>query len=462
MRGFLTNDFWTRMSMTVGMAGCLSLGCAGGSISEEQQTLRTEAFRATSAALTLDDDGDSVPNALPDNCSSVANNDQSDLDGDGLGDVCDPDPNTINTEGKPSARGEDANKAFQMRIEAFQGKLNEVTDVFHATGVRVCRRINQGPFAIQATKLKAALVVDDQLYGVTRVDLSQAYQRLAFDLNEKAIDFLARVGGDAHRNEIGKFVKYFDDANDNNQIDAGETTYGQAHWNASRPELAGVLVWAHALGWPMNKSTTPGGSQTQNEITTPPPPSTPPCDEQISSPLVLDLGHDGFAPFSAPEVLFDLNADGKKDLVGWPTGKDDALLAVDLNGDNLINSGAELFGNFTATSGGNRAANGFDALAQYDANHNGRIEARDPIFTKLRLWIDSNMDGLSQLDELGTLAEHGVTSISLSYMSAYEADANGNETRQRAVYTYLDAATGAEKMDLVIDVWFKMNAGPSK
>ncbi len=458
MRGFLRSDFWKRISTTAAIAAGLLVGCTGGTISQEQQTLDTEAFRAASAPLTLDDDDDAVLNALPDNCPSLNNPDQSDLDLDGLGDVCDPDPNTINTEGKPSARGEEAYQSFKARIEAFQGKLDEQTDVFNATAVRVCRVLNIGPFAIQAGKLKAALVVDEQLYGVTTVSLGQAYQRLSFDLNERAKDFLAKIGGDAKRDEIGKYVKYFDDANDNNQIDAGETTFGQAHWHASRPELAGVLVWASSLGWPVKKSQTPG-TGSQNEITTTP--TEPPCDERIGSPLVLDLGHDGFAPFSAPEVLFDLNADGKKDLVGWPTGKDDAMLALDLNGDGLINSGAELFGNYTAV-GNAPAANGFEALAQYDANNNGRIDARDPAFKKLLLWIDRNMDGLSQLDELDTLGSHSIVSISLSYMSAFETDANGNETRQRAVYTYRDPATGAEKMDLVIDVWFKMNVGPSK
>ncbi len=38
----------------------------------------------------LDNDGDGVPNDS-DNCADIANADQADLDGDGLGDVCDDD-----------------------------------------------------------------------------------------------------------------------------------------------------------------------------------------------------------------------------------------------------------------------------------------------------------------------------------------------------------------------------------
>lgn len=47
-----------------------------------------------------DDDGDGVPNA-DDNCPTTPNSDQSDIDGDGVGDVCDPD---IDGDGFPNAQ----------------------------------------------------------------------------------------------------------------------------------------------------------------------------------------------------------------------------------------------------------------------------------------------------------------------------------------------------------------------
>jgi hypothetical protein len=44
----------------------------------------------------------------------------------------------------------------------------------------------------------------------------------------------------------------------------------------------------------------------------------------------------------------------------------------------------------------------------------------------LRLWIDANHDGISQPQELHTLAEMGVTAISLSYQRIERRDENGN------------------------------------
>lgn len=108
----------------------------------------------------------------------------------------------------------------------------------------------------------------------------------------------------------------------------------------------------------------------------------------------------------------DLNGFAEK--TGWITG-DDAFLALDLNGDGKINNSGELFGDRTLLSDGTYAKSGFEALAQYDYNLDGLIDAHDEIYNRLLIWQDKNKDGISTSDELMTLKEAGITSINLNY-----------------------------------------------
>jgi hypothetical protein len=151
-------------------------------------------------------------------------------------------------------------------------------------------------------------------------------------------------------------------------------------------------------------------------------------------PVVLDLGGlgDRFAlTDSANGVKFDIRATGHRLQVPW-TAKDSgtAFLVLDRNHNGVIDDGTELFSNVTPQLPSS-SPNGFKALAQYDrpefgGNVDGVLDSRDAIFSSLRLWIDANHDGLSQPQELHTLAEMGVSAISLSYQRIERRDENGN------------------------------------
>jgi len=137
----------------------------------------------------------------------------------------------------------------------------------------------------------------------------------------------------------------------------------------------------------------------------------------ISDPLVLDLGGDGIETVAASSgVLFDHNADGIQTTSGW-IKPDDGLLVRDIDGNGLIDTGRELFGDSTVLANSKTAVNGFAALADLDSNADGVIDAADAAFGELKVWQDVNQDGISLTGELKSLAELGISSLAVAHMA---------------------------------------------
>lgn len=152
------------------------------------------------------------------------------------------------------------------------------------------------------------------------------------------------------------------------------------------------------------------------------------------SPIVIDLGNNGInLGEKGVGVYFDINADGVRDHLQWVRpGGDEGFLAMDRNGNGLVDDGSELFGVGTPMIlDGRNAPNGFVGLAQYDArelggNDDGLITEADAIWPQLRVWVDLNADGVSTNDEMRTLRSYGITALeTIPKMHRYY-DAAGN------------------------------------
>jgi hypothetical protein len=121
------------------------------------------------------------------------------------------------------------------------------------------------------------------------------------------------------------------------------------------------------------------------------------------------------------------------------------FLAIDRNGNGLIDNAEELFGSQDSDT------NGFEALKKLDSNHDGVIDSKDKMWSKLLLWRDKNGDGIAQPGELEPLSKR-VVKISLKYKAVNKAYGSTAQARQVAEFWFKDGKkTGKGDVE---DIWF--------
>ena len=129
---------------------------------------------------------------------------------------------------------------------------------------------------------------------------------------------------------------------------------------------------------------------------------------------------------------------------------------LDRNSNGTIDNGGELFGVDTVKADGTKATDGFDALSDLDSNNDDIFDSSDTRFADVRVWRDLNQDGVSQSNELSTLAASNIRSISLNKTSATTHLGNGNTQTATATYTRTDDITGtAANLDLATNTFYR-------
>jgi Ca2+-binding RTX toxin-like protein len=148
---------------------------------------------------------------------------------------------------------------------------------------------------------------------------------------------------------------------------------------------------------------------------------------KAKDPLVLDLSGNGLnlTGLSSNSPYFDIAANGFARRTAW-IGEGTGILVFAPSAGGIV-TGKQLVTSFTQ-------------LAQLDSNGDGIIDASDPGFSTLRVWIDANGDAITQSGELRTLADLGIASISLSTSSG-PGQISGNSVDAIGSYTLLDGTT---------------------
>jgi hypothetical protein len=151
-------------------------------------------------------------------------------------------------------------------------------------------------------------------------------------------------------------------------------------------------------------------------------------------PLVLDLDGDGPDTTGAQGARpFDLQGQGAATPTSFVQG-DSAFLVLDRNGNGSIDSGQELFGDQHG------AQDGFAELARFDANQDGVIDAKDPVYSNLQLLFG---DG-----HRTNLADAGIATVDLGTRPGYELPNGDAVLRQGNAYRSDGSRVGAYAMGL--------------
>lgn len=136
----------------------------------------------------------------------------------------------------------------------------------------------------------------------------------------------------------------------------------------------------------------------------------------LTDPLIINLDSD-VTSVSDVKFSFDLDSDGKREQISF-AGEGSGFLALDANGNGVIDDGSELFGT--------RSGDGFGDLSAYDMDGNQWIDENDAVYSQLRVWTK---DETGQ-DKLLDLNEANVGAIYLGSVSTQFSlnDAVTNET----------------------------------
>lgn len=155
------------------------------------------------------------------------------------------------------------------------------------------------------------------------------------------------------------------------------------------------------------------------------------------APVVLDIDGGGNQFLSLNEgVAYDYDGDGTKVQTAW-IAAGSAILAFDLNNDGVVtNAGEFVFGTADLTD--------LEAIAVlYDTNRDGVLDAQDSSYDQFGIWLDADLDAVSDPGEFTSLTDAGIVSINLVSDGILSSAGEGDVViKGTASFTTADGSVG--------------------
>ncbi|MFA5658849.1 MAG: hypothetical protein WC900_06150 [Oscillospiraceae bacterium] len=162
----------------------------------------------------------------------------------------------------------------------------------------------------------------------------------------------------------------------------------------------------------------------------------------LKDPLVVNFDA-ASAEVTQEKYSFDIDSDGEMDSISF-VGQGSGFLAIDKNGDGIVNDGSELFGT--------QSGDGFADLSAYDEDGNGWIDENDSVFDKLKIWSKDEQGS----DVLCAIVDKGLGAIYLgSARTEFSLKNDTNQTdaviRKSGLFLYENGQAGTiQHLDLVV------------
>jgi len=156
----------------------------------------------------------------------------------------------------------------------------------------------------------------------------------------------------------------------------------------------------------------------------------------------LDGGGVNTTPVSTTAGRFDLTGWGHDVDIAW-LAPGDGWIVSDDNGNGRIDHLGEMLGN--------ELTDGFVELARFDTDANGVVDARDDGFARLSVWVDANSNRRTDVGELSSLADTGVSALSLKVTNR-EVFEHGNRIARHGVALVNGVASPLADVELRYDV----------